>query len=266
MDYSQIATLPNLQPGSTGADVKKLQTWLIQNGFNIPDGATGNYGPETKAAVTQWQQTSGIDTQGNPGYFGPLSKAYIQKQGQPQTQTQTNQGIDQAGIDALHFMGYSDAQIASMSSTDRKNFAMTGEYLKKQADLGQVTAENNAASLQKAFIAATNDPNIVAKYGDIQKADTSNFLNTLNAFQTSTDVDTANQKLAFQKQQKDLADQAAACWSGVLRFSWSGEATTRYPAIWNREEFYFSDKTESTEYTESSRTILWFGWSVCCCS
>jgi peptidoglycan hydrolase-like protein with peptidoglycan-binding domain len=68
----------NLQPGMSGNDVQQLQQWLISQGYAIKDGATGYYGPETKAAVTAWQNASGIDTQGNPGYFGPISRAYIQ--------------------------------------------------------------------------------------------------------------------------------------------------------------------------------------------
>lgn len=215
MDYSTISTLPNLQPGSEGTDVKKLQQWLIQNGFSIPDGATGNYGPQTQAAVAQWQTRSGIDTKGNPGYFGPQSKAYAQTQtsgGANSSSGGTTQSStsDADATDALHFLGFSDAQIAQMSPSDKQNFSLTGEYLKKQTDLGNVTAQNNAASLQQAYTAALNDPTLKAKYSDIQNSDQANFSNNLQAFQTGLDVDSANQKLSFQKAQKDLADQAAA--------------------------------------------------------
>lgn len=219
MDYSTISTLPNLQPGSQGNDVKKLQQWLVQNGFNIPDGATGYYGPQTQAAVSQWQQRSGIDTQGNPGYFGPISKSYIQKQTAGAGGTSGgNQSLSQTNLDSLHFMGFSDAQIQSMSPADRQNFSMTGDYLKKQTDLGNVVQENSAASLQKAYTAALNDPDIKSKYSDIQQADQANFQNNLQAFQTTTDVDTANQRLAFQKQQKDLAEQAASAGQAYSGF------------------------------------------------
>ncbi len=46
------------------------------------DEATGpgTYGPKTMAAVASWQKASGIDTQGNPGYFGPISKTYLTSQ------------------------------------------------------------------------------------------------------------------------------------------------------------------------------------------
>lgn len=72
-----IAALPDLGPGSTGAQVSTLQNWLIGQGYSIADGATGNYGPETQAAVAAWQKANNIDAQGNEGYFGPISKSFV---------------------------------------------------------------------------------------------------------------------------------------------------------------------------------------------
>ena len=73
----------NLTPGMNGEDVRSLQQWLINQGYNIPSGATGHYGNETMSAVSAWQQKSGIDTGGNPGYFGPRSRSFLQTQGRP---------------------------------------------------------------------------------------------------------------------------------------------------------------------------------------
>ena len=87
MTNQQIANLPTLAPGTTSNDVKTLQLWLIQNGYSIPDGATGYYGDQTKAAVTKWQTDAKMDTQGNPGYFGPLSKTYVSSLGNASTNT-----------------------------------------------------------------------------------------------------------------------------------------------------------------------------------
>lgn len=78
----QLINLPNLRRGSSGADVRILQQWLVENGFLTQaqmNTGPGIYGPQTKAAVAAWQSSKGIDTQGNPGYFGPLSKAYLSK-------------------------------------------------------------------------------------------------------------------------------------------------------------------------------------------
>jgi len=42
-------------PGQTSAQVKALQEALIQAGYDIPAGATGFYGSQTKAALEQWK-------------------------------------------------------------------------------------------------------------------------------------------------------------------------------------------------------------------
>ena len=72
-----IAALPNLTPGMRSEDVKTLQNYLIQQGFQIPAGATGLYGPETTAAVAEFQKKNSIDAAGNPGFFGPRTKSFI---------------------------------------------------------------------------------------------------------------------------------------------------------------------------------------------
>ncbi len=72
-----IAALPNLTPGMRSEEVKTLQNYLIQQGFQIPAGATGLYGPETTAAVAEFQKKNSIDPAGNPGFFGPRTKGFI---------------------------------------------------------------------------------------------------------------------------------------------------------------------------------------------
>ena len=77
----QIATLPNLQPGSQGNDVLTLQNYLVSQGYLTQDELNtgpGIYGPKTTAAVAKMQQQLGIDPQGNPGFFGPLTKTALQ--------------------------------------------------------------------------------------------------------------------------------------------------------------------------------------------
>ena len=68
-----------LTPGTTSADVTALQQFLIKQDFQIPAGATGYYGEQTKNAVAQWQKAKGVDTQGNDGYWGPRSIAVAQQ-------------------------------------------------------------------------------------------------------------------------------------------------------------------------------------------
>ena len=72
-----IAALPNLTPGMRSEEVKTLQNYLMQQGFQISAGATGLYGPETTAAVAEFQKKNNIDAAGNSGYFGPRTKGFI---------------------------------------------------------------------------------------------------------------------------------------------------------------------------------------------
>ncbi len=68
----------NLQPGQSGAEVKQLQDFLISQGYNIPDGSTGFYGPQTKAALTKFQQDNGVQAGADAGFYGPKTRAAIQ--------------------------------------------------------------------------------------------------------------------------------------------------------------------------------------------
>lgn len=65
----------NLTIGSMGADVTALQTWLIAKGHSIPAGATGYFGPQTRAALAAYQSASGIAPAA--GYFGPITRGRI---------------------------------------------------------------------------------------------------------------------------------------------------------------------------------------------
>ena len=47
-----------LRQGESGADVKKLQTWLTDVGYNVP--STGYFGSMTKAAVVKFQTAQGL--------------------------------------------------------------------------------------------------------------------------------------------------------------------------------------------------------------
>ncbi|MEO6536116.1 MAG: LamG-like jellyroll fold domain-containing protein [Candidatus Paceibacterota bacterium] len=62
----------NLTIGSSGLDVKTLQQILIARGFAIPAGATGLFGPQTRAALARFQVSQGITPAA--GYFGALTR------------------------------------------------------------------------------------------------------------------------------------------------------------------------------------------------
>lgn len=71
----------NLQPGQSGADVQQLQSFLIQRGYNIPDGATGYFGPQTKAALSQFQRDNKVDAGNDYGFYGPKTREALAKLG-----------------------------------------------------------------------------------------------------------------------------------------------------------------------------------------
>ena len=64
-------TLPTLRKGSRGEYVTKLQTLLIQQGYDVgPTGADGKYGDKTAQAVTRYQNDHGLKPD---GVCGPLT-------------------------------------------------------------------------------------------------------------------------------------------------------------------------------------------------
>jgi hypothetical protein len=69
----------NMAQGSTGPDVAALQTWLIANGYDIPEissgqVAKGNYDAQTAAAVSRFQSAIGMP---ETGFVGPLTRAAL---------------------------------------------------------------------------------------------------------------------------------------------------------------------------------------------
>lgn len=69
----------DLRLGASGADVVQLQTWLIQNGFDIPAvssgaAAKGYFGHQTKVALIRYQNSVGLPAY---GFFGPMTRARI---------------------------------------------------------------------------------------------------------------------------------------------------------------------------------------------
>ena len=61
--------------GASGAEVTRLQNWLISGGYSIPAGATGYFGSQTAAALGSYQAANGITPA--VGYFGPITRAKV---------------------------------------------------------------------------------------------------------------------------------------------------------------------------------------------
>ena len=119
--------------------------------------------------------------------------------------TTTTPVLDQSTIDSLHFLGFTDAQIAGMSAGDQANWAMTGTYLKKQSDLAATTASINAQTFNDAYTKAVNDPNIAAKYADLATTTAGDFANNLS--QISLNAQLTSQQQQAQMQQAQAAQE-----------------------------------------------------------
>jgi len=65
----------DLDLGSTGDDVLKLQQFLIGQGYSIPAGATGYFGSQTQQALIQFQIAKNITP--SVGYFGPKTRGVL---------------------------------------------------------------------------------------------------------------------------------------------------------------------------------------------
>lgn len=65
----------DLDLGANGADVSKLQAWLIAKGYAIPAGATGYFGAQTQSAIAAYQKAKGITPA--VGFFGPKTRASV---------------------------------------------------------------------------------------------------------------------------------------------------------------------------------------------
>lgn len=242
-------TMDQLQKGPDGKPTVNLTTLPLKTTGPNTSGSSGSGTSGTSNTGTSIYRDNSnnffqVDSNGNKT---PLSldqfhslgiNADFVPAGQtvPLSQAQTGQGtsgrsgtsgnpswLDSNAMDGLHFLGVSDAQIQNMLSSDPaglQNFALTGEYLKKQNDLGQSVANANLQSIQDAYNAALNDPNIKAKYGDLQQSDVANFNQKLQTIQAQTSSNEQLQQLQFQKQQRDLANaqaQAGTAYSGFRK-------------------------------------------------
>jgi len=118
--------------------------------------------------------------------------------------------IDQATLDALHFLGFTDEQINAMSEGDRANAAMIGTYMKKQFDMNAQQDLINHQTLLDAYTQAQNDPDIAAKYADLATTTAKDFANNLQTITTNAMLTGQQQAATMTQEQRDLQEQEAA--------------------------------------------------------
>jgi peptidoglycan hydrolase-like protein with peptidoglycan-binding domain len=71
-----------LKLGSEGAEVTRLQNFLIKAGYSLPAGATGYFGPQTQLALSNYQRYNNITPTGT---FGPITRNSINNNTIPTT-------------------------------------------------------------------------------------------------------------------------------------------------------------------------------------
>lgn len=93
-----ITTNKSSVGGMLKADIVALQNFLIKAGYSIPAGATGTYGPQTTAALAQYQTAKGITPAA--GYFGPKTMTSVNGEAAvTTTTTTTTAGITTKGVE-----------------------------------------------------------------------------------------------------------------------------------------------------------------------
>lgn len=215
---SVSAPMSNLTPGMSGASVKQLQNFLIANGYNIPDGATGYYGNETKAAVLQWQKDNGVDYSSGPGYWGPKSISTYQSSvtksgpfgsGSSSTGAGGAAPSDSQILQTLEKMGYSskDAQTL-LSSMNPMQKALFGAVSDTANTL--MSTSSNGITLNDAINAAKNNPQLVAKYADELKLDKGALTDSFNSLRASIADTATQQQQQFQQERQQLAETSAS--------------------------------------------------------
>lgn len=117
--------------------------------------------------------------------------------------------IDQATSEALHFLGYSDSQINSMSEGDRANWAMVGTYMKKQYDLGVQQTKIDAQTFNDAYAKALADPLIASKYVDLATTTSKDFINNLSQISLNAQLTGQQQAMTMTQEQKQLQENEA---------------------------------------------------------
>lgn len=176
----------NLQPGAKGAEVRKLQNYLVSQNLmsqaDITGPGTDVYGPKTTAAVAALQQKMGIDTAGNPGYWGPrtvsalsggnigTTSSYNAKDG---TMTKTElDTLNNAGITAIGENPIGAQYISKGNSAEALAYASsTGDVSGLVNEYGQpFTVEQQKEALNQAT-ADTQDYYDAQKQKDTQDAE-----------------------------------------------------------------------------------------------
>lgn len=110
----------NLSVGASGDDVAQLQSWLINNGFDITAVSSGRvargyFGEQTRQALKRFQESEGLP---GTGYFGPLSRARLHDRNPGRTDSRAP--IINS-VDAPTVLSVNESGTWSIKATDPQN-------------------------------------------------------------------------------------------------------------------------------------------------
>ncbi len=143
----------DLQTGRSGADVTRLQQFLINRGHTIPAGATGFFGEQTRQALASYQRSENI----NPavGFFGPMTRASINARCATPPTTPTTPGSSTTTPTTPALRGEASFRDFSLRDGDDTNLE-EGDTNRPIADI-EFTTEDGDATLQRIDIVFTPD-------------------------------------------------------------------------------------------------------------
>lgn len=210
----------NLQPGSSGDQVKQLQDWLVSQGYLTQDQVNtgyGTYGPQTTAAVAKWQTDHKVDNSSGPGYWGPKTIAVAQATpttgGSQNGSTTGSNGTPATGLTFDPNYGVTQDQWNSMNDSQKAviQAAYTAKQQAYQTDGQQLTFAD-------ALTQAAKDPTLVAQFSDAAKLDAQTFQQNLQQIQQASSTTAEQQQQQFENDRKALAEQQAAAGTAYSGF------------------------------------------------
>lgn len=148
--------MANLSYGSSGSDVKNLQTLLNQNGYSLD--VDGSFGEKTQAAVRDYQSKNGLDVDGIAGVqtMGKLQGSNTSTPAQQTTAQPQNAGLFKA-YDPSSDNAYQSA-LATLQAAQTEKPSYAGTYdgqLKELYDSivnrDKFTYDVNADALYKQY-------------------------------------------------------------------------------------------------------------------
>lgn len=183
---STTPNLSNLAPGASGADVASLQKFLMSLGYNIPaiqsgEAQPGYFGPQTKQALSQFQQAYNVPTGQYAGYFGPQTKSVIAQnqelakqfqslfEQQKGTQAPQTDAEARATIANLQQQGPQDYQQQFMDSLTVMNPFEAQLYQQMSQLLGTQTSQQSLTDFYKQEIEAQGIPALNMELADIKR-------------------------------------------------------------------------------------------------